>query len=59
MAPDGGFATGVPEIEGLLAAPEDGLAAVLDVDRVGRQLEINHLPLDVASEDGWVRLVAR
>jgi len=59
VAPDGGFATGVPEIEGLLAAPEDGLAAVLDVDRVRRQLEINHLPLDVASEDGWVRLVAR
>jgi hypothetical protein len=59
VTPAGEFATHVPEIEGLLAAPNGGLVTVLDVDRVRRQLEINRLPLDIESEDGYVRLVAR
>ena len=58
LTPDGAFATDVPEIEGLLAAPNGGLVAGFDLDRVRRQLEINHLPLGIQSEDGYVRLVA-
>jgi hypothetical protein len=59
VTPAGDLATDVPEIEGLLAAPSGGLVAGLDVERVRRQLEIHRLPLDVESEDGCMRLVAR
>jgi hypothetical protein len=58
VTPDGAFATDVPEIEGLLAAPTGGLVAGFDLARVRRQLEVNRLPLDIQSEDGYVRLVA-
>jgi hypothetical protein len=56
VTPEGEFATDVPEIEGLLAAP-GGLVAGLDIERLRRQLEIHRLPLDVESEDGCMRLV--
>ena len=59
VTPGGEFATGLPEVEGLLAAPNRGLVAGVDVDRIRRQLEIHRVPLDVRSEDGWVRLVPR
>jgi hypothetical protein len=46
-------------VEGLLAAPNGGLPATLDVDRLRRQLRASRLPLDVEAEVGYVRLVAR
>ena len=59
VTPDGAFATDVAEIEGLLAAPTGGLVAGFDLARVRRQLEVHRLPLDIRSEDGYVRLVAK
>jgi len=59
VTPGGGLVTGLPEVEGLLAAPDRALVAGLDVARIRRQLEINRIPLDVRREDGWVRLIPR
>jgi hypothetical protein len=59
LTPQGEVATGLPEVEGLLAAPNGGLRARLDLARVRHQLEAKGLPLDVESADGYVRLVPR
>jgi hypothetical protein len=59
LTPAGEVATGLPEVEGLLAAPTGGLRARLDLARVRQQLEAKGLPLDVEAVDGYVRLVPR
>jgi hypothetical protein len=59
LTPQGEVATGLPEVEGLLAAPNGGLQARVDLARVRHQLEAKRLPLDVVAADGYVRLVPR
>ena len=57
--PEGEAVTGLPEVEGLLAAPELRLAASVEVDRVRRELEDRRLPVDLEAADGSVRLIPR
>lgn len=59
VGPGGEAVTGLPEVEGLLAAPELRLADTVDVARLRRELEEHHLPVDLEVSEGCVRLTPR
>lgn len=59
VGPEGEAVTGLPEIEGLLAAPGRCLAAAVEVARIRRRLDEHRLPVDLEAADGYVRLIPR
>ncbi|MBO0681726.1 MAG: hypothetical protein J2P45_01110 [Candidatus Dormibacteraeota bacterium] len=59
MGPEGEAVTGLPEVEGLLAAPDLRLAATVEVARIRRELQDHRLPVDLEAGDGYVGLVPR